>query len=164
MKVYDIEYSFEKEIELIKPEGSLDGEFEELEVLENQFETIVSHIQIGNDNFHEATFEATDILDEVFGEVNYTILCVQEIPMIDILNWPGEGEPCNCPQCKADRMSDEDVMHFNCPECNEPLKTANDEWEYINCRKCGMVILRDNIIYMGKNKFKAIKIKDIKED
>jgi hypothetical protein len=148
------------EIKVDLPEGMLEGELPEEE---SHWETINDHIQIGGEDFHEAVFEATDILDDAFGEDAYTMLAVQEVAGVDILNWPGENEPCSCPQCRADRMADEDVMHFNCPKCNHAIKAAPGDWEGLNCPNCGEGILHDNIIDLGKNKYKVIKIKENKE-
>jgi predicted RNA-binding Zn-ribbon protein involved in translation (DUF1610 family) len=161
LKIYDIEYSFDKKIEYEKPEGMLDGELGEIE---DEWEYIDAHMQIGGEDFHEAVFEATDMLDQALGEGEYTILAVQEVAGVDILNWPGENEPCSCPQCRADRMADEDVMHFNCPKCNHAIKAAPGDWEGLNCPNCGEEILHDNIIDLGKNKYKVIKIKEKKEE
>ena len=161
MKIYDIEYGFEKKIEYEKIEGMLDGEVENPE---DEYEYVVNHIQIGNESFHKAVFEATEMLDEVLGEDEYNILAIQEVAGVEILNWPGEGEPCGCPQCRADRMADEDVMHFSCPECDFEIKAAPGDWEALNCPECEEVILHDNIIDLGKNKYKVIKIKEKKEE
>ena len=53
-------------------------------------------------------------------------------------------------------------MIFACPECNKNIRVAHGDWESINCPECGEMILQDNIIDLGKNQYKAIKIEEKK--
>jgi hypothetical protein len=159
LKIYNVEYKIERIVEREKFEGALDCEFEDSE---EELEEVIIDIQMGGDNFFGVTFEATEMLSKAFGEKEYELLGIQEIPNVEIMNWPGENSPCDCPVCKAKEMSDEDVMMFTCPDCNKNIRVAHGEWEGINCPHCGEIILQDNIIDLGKNQYKAIKIEEKK--
>jgi glutaredoxin len=160
VKLYDIEYTFDREVKPEIMDGSLEGEFEEEQ---DMMEHVDTHLQLGCDNFETAVDEAIAMLDETFGDDIYNIVAIQEVAGVDILNWPGEGEPCNCPYCKAERMADEDVMCFACPYCGKEIRVAHGDWEAIPCIECGETILHDNIVDLGRNKYKAIKIQERKE-
>lgn len=186
MKIYDIEYNYEKKVEFEVEEqqipGALKGEFENFNNVEEEhedfedIEIVNAHMQIGGFDFKSATMEAVNMLDSVFlneeDEENeesydyeifpdgYEIVGVVEIQGLNILNWPGEGEPCDCPQCKAKLMADEDVMVFNCPDCQEEIKVPIDGWELVLCRKCECQILRSGVINLGNNKYTYLKLED----
>ena len=160
MKLYDIEYTFDREVKPERMEGSLEGEFEEEQ---DVIEHIDTHLQLGCNDFESAVEEALSMLDETFGDMDYNIVAIQEVSGVDILNWPGEGEPCQCPYCKAERMADEDIMHFACPYCGTEIKVADGDWDAIPCIECGESILHDNIINLGRNNYKAIKIQERKD-
>ena len=160
MKLYDIEYTFDRELKPEIIEGSLEGEFEEDQ---DMMEHIDAHLQLGCNNFEAAVEEAVSMLDETFEDTVYEIVAIQEVSGVDILNWPGEGEPCQCPYCKAERAAEEDIMRFNCPYCNNEINVVDGNWESIPCIECGEIILHDNIINLGRNKYKAIKIQERKD-
>lgn len=160
MKLYDIEYAFDIEIEEEKIEGALEDEIQETQA---RTQHTIMHIQLGCEDFGEAVNEANIMLDEIFEDGDYEILAIQEVSGVDILNWPGEGEPCGCPYCKAERAADEDIMKFDCPYCGKEIRVVDGDWEHIPCIECGEIIYHDNIINLGRNKFKAIKINDRKE-
>ena len=160
MKLYDIEYTFDRELKPEIIEGSLEGEFEEDQ---DMIEHIDTHLQLGCNNFEAAVEEAVSMLDETFEDTVYEIVAIQEVSGVDILNWPGEGEPCQCPYCKAERAAEEDIMRFNCPYCNNEISVVDGSWESIPCIECGEIILHDNIVNLGRNKYKAIKIQERKD-
>jgi len=137
------------------PEGMLEEEIDE----EDLEETVANVIHVGAEDFFDATRIAMEILSEFFeSEEDYEIRSVKEMYGINVVNWAGENEPCDCPYCKAERMADEDLMHFDCPICKNIVKVADGEWEDIQCRECGTTIQRDRIIDIGRGKYKVIII------
>ena len=87
-----------------------------------------------------------------------------EVQGLNILNWPGEGVPCDCPQCRASNMADEDVIKIQCPDCGDELRLPIDEWGLVLCRKCECQILRSGVISLGNNKYTYIKLEDKNDD
>jgi hypothetical protein len=73
LKIYNIEYTTEQKVErrMIDDTG-MDVEFKMDD--EDEFENVTLYMQIGGDNFYGATFEATEMLNEVYGENEYEIL------------------------------------------------------------------------------------------
>lgn len=161
MKIYEIDYSFEHEYEL--PEGILPEEVDD----EERYEYVSANMFIGAPDFDTAWDWATDMLEQVFPPIDgisqYELRGVKEIQGMDILNWPGEEDPCNCPFCRAERMADEDLMHFECHNCHHEIKIADGDWEAICCPECGEQIYRDGLLNTGGGKFKVIKVSN-KED
>jgi len=188
LKVYDIEYNFERKTEFDDEEeypqipGALKGEFQDINKIEDDdgnykdfenIEIINMHMQIGSMDFQSATMEAIDMLDDAFGDEEgeyfyeykvfpegYEILGVVEVQGLNILNWPGEGNPCDCPQCQARDMAEEDVMVFNCPNCGNEIRVPIDSWNLVLCRKCECQILRSGVISLGNNKYTYLKLEE----
>jgi len=139
--VYEVKYLFKGVEEVIK-----DYDFVLNEEEPPTEETILEgNIYVGCDCIQDAFVEASEILDDMLEDEDYEIIAVNGLP-INIMNWPGEGEPCQCPFCRAERMADEDRMHFECPKCQEKIEVADGGWEEIQCPKCHNEIARDRVI------------------
>lgn len=61
---------------------------------------------------------------------------------------------CDCPFCRADRCSPDELLTFDCPECNKQIKVA-DGWETISCDnpKCRTEIKREQIRVSSDGKY-----------
>lgn len=154
MKIFGIDYSFKRDKEL--PEGALEDEFDE----EDLMEIVSTTIHVGAENFFDATAIATEILNSYFEyEDDYEIRSVKEIYGVYVINWGMEDGDCDCPYCRAERMADEDLMHFECPKCHKPIRVADGDWDDIECKECGAPIQRDRIIDIGRGRYKVIEIK-----
>ncbi len=177
MQVYDVEYNYSRRlseeeinisIEIEKEEGN-DIDKDNLPKDDNGNIEIwrmeeENHLQWGGDDYFTIANEVASLFDDLYGEDGYEILAICKIKDIDIVNWPGEGEPCDCWFCRSKDKAYEDTMHFNCPSCGEEIKILDDGWELIFCRKCNEQILREGLIDIGNNKFQAIKIENNKDD
>lgn len=154
MKLFEIQYSYFEEIEL--PE-ELEEEFEEGE----NTQEMIRSMFVGAESFEEALGIAMQILDEYFDNPeDYKIRATKEMLGIDIINWGMDGKPCDCPFCRAERMADEDLMHFECPICKSKLSVADGGWDDIDCPSCKHPIHRDRIIDIGHGKYMVIEIKE----
>jgi Zn finger protein HypA/HybF involved in hydrogenase expression len=149
--VYEVKYLFKSTI------SSNNNSIENDE--ENTEEDSISegNMYLGCDCIQDAFIEGAEILDNMLDGENYEIIAVNGLP-INIMNWPGEGEPCQCPFCRAERMADEDRMHFECPKCKEKIEVADGGWEEIQCPKCQNEISRDKVIDIGNGKQKVLEI------
>lgn len=165
MKIYEISYTLAEEVELPEDVELPDG------IDENDIRKFTEcTIHLGGNDIASVLEEAAYSIEAIHGDLEdeefipeYEIAGIKELPNVDVINWPGEFEPCQCPQCRAKRMASEDVMHFNCPNCNHSIDAAPDNWETLYCSECDQEILHDNIIELGDNKYKVIKISERKE-
>lgn len=160
MKIYEIEFTRVEKIQIpedaILPEG-IDRD--------NIHEHVTEKIHLGAEYFGEALDLAVEAIEDMFFEgydredIKYDINVVKELEGVDVLNWPGEFDECNCPFCKAERIAEEDVMKVECPnpECKNILRVADNGWEGISCPECKTEIDRASLCLMGKN-YKVIHI------
>lgn len=153
MKIWNVEYSVLVDMRKLESDGALDGN-------EDDQELIDLDLQIGSEDFFEAGIMAEEILNNRFGENNYNITGCSEIPDVDVINWPGEEEPCNCPFCRAERMNPKDIMIFNCPKCEKEIKIAPTGWNSILCENCKEEISFNSIVGLGGNKYKVLKFEN----
>jgi len=163
LKLWEIEYTFEYIKEVSKE--NIDDEFNDVKTEENNISYITTKLHLGASDITDAMIMALEICDKNMDEHNikYEINAVREVFGVDILNWPGEGEPCNCPYCRAERMADEDLMHFECFSCKTELKVSDGGWESILCTACGEEIFRDGLLDIGNGRFKTIKVSNKEE-
>lgn len=61
---------------------------------------------------------------------------------------------CDCPFCRADRCSPDELLVFECPGCGKQIRVA-DSWETIACDdpKCRTEIKRDQIKISSDGKY-----------
>jgi hypothetical protein len=121
-------------------------------------------------NFDEAKASAEEYIESVIEDnETYDILNITMLPNINIVNsiedeLEGEHPPyvgdCSCPYCTVESCASEMQMVFNCPNCNEELKVADNNWEKIFCIKCYHGIERDELYKDedGKWVFKGLEI------
>lgn len=131
MNIYSIKfYYFEK-----------GEETDEFEIHEGKFE-------VGAINLASAYVQADKFL-EIKCEEKYEIISIKNIRKINLINWPGENEPCQCPSCRTERAAPEDIIEFQC-SCGEQFRLI-DDFGIIQCEKCEKIIRREDLIGSGKN-------------
>jgi ribosomal protein L37AE/L43A len=157
MKIWNVGYSVMVDIRKLESNGELEGD-------EYDQELVNLDLQIGALDFFDASIIAEEILDNRFGEDNYDITGCSEMSDVNIVNWPGEEESCNCPFCRAERMNIEDVMIFNCPKCDKEIKIAPNGWDNIRCIECKEEISFSSIVGLGGNKYKVLKLAENKKE
>ena len=157
MKIWNVGYSVMVDITKLESNGKLVGD-------EYDQELVNLGLQIGAEDFFEASVIAEEILDNRLGEGNYEFTGCVEMQDVNVVNWPGEEESCNCPFCRADRMNIEDVMFFNCPKCGKEIKIAPNGWDAINCTECKEEIAFSSIIGLGGNQYQVLKLTENKKE
>jgi predicted RNA-binding Zn-ribbon protein involved in translation (DUF1610 family) len=111
-------------------------------------EVIGGDFHVGAYSLAKAFLEASEYLDEHIGEEEYEITAIKE--KMNVINWPGEDEPCDCLGCRTERAAEEDKIRFTCKGCNAEIIIV-DDFEEIMCPSCGIPILRDRIIGTNNN-------------
>jgi hypothetical protein len=159
LKIFEIEFSGVEKIDV--PDDAVLPEEVDRANLHRHVDEI---IYIGADYLYEALEIANDKIEETFfteQEHDFDIISVKELEGMGILNWPGEGNDCDCPFCMAENIAEEDVMKVECPNCHAILRVADNGWESIPCTECKTEITRNSLCLMGKN-YKVIHIADSK--
>lgn len=145
MIIYKVEF---KTVIVVDEEGvPVDGMEDDAEG-ELHNEVIGGEFHVGAYSLPKAFLEASKYLDEHIGEDEYEITTIKEKDKINIINWPNDGDDCQCLACRTERAAAEDRIRFTCKGCGADLIVV-DDWQEIQCPSCGIPILRDRLI--GKN-------------
>ena len=114
---------------------------------------------IGSNKLTEAYLLAEEYIQKVYPDLeedDYDIIAVNEIENLNVINWPEEEE--FCPFCEADTAPPEDVLEFDCIDCQTSIRVV-DGWDTIDCPQCSYEIHRDRIV--GSNgKYLMIRTKE----
>lgn len=114
---------------------------------ETMSEKVMGHFDLGTDTLPDAYLEAAEYLDNAVGEDEYEITGIVEREDVQIINWPGDNEDCQCDSCRTERAADEDKISFDCI-CGHRITIINDFKEII-CPSCRKIIMRDRVIGSG---------------
>lgn len=143
MNVYSIKFRTSIAID---EEGRVLGEEEVAD--ESLRKPLEESFELGAESLGEAFIEATEFLEAQLDEGDYDIVSVTLLD-INILNWPGDGEPCPCVWCRTERSAEEDKVSF-VHSCGGEIKVVSDGWDSMLCPRCGEVILRDRLVGSGR--------------
>ena len=120
---------------------------------ETEEETMVGrvdgHFDIGSDSLANAFLEGSEYLDNAVGEDDYEITGVVEREDINVVNWPGDNEDCQCDSCRTERAAPEDRISFSC-SCGYDIIIITDFKDF-QCPNCKKVISRDRVIGSNGN-------------
>jgi ribosomal protein S27E len=159
LKIYEVDFVVKEKIEI--PDGAeLPDDFDR----ENARALIDHRIHLGGISFYDVLEEAESSIEDAFTDEetkekpDFEITSIKEIPLIDVLNWPGEGSECDCPMCRAERMADEDIMKVECPKCGDITRIADGGWDWIKCHKCETQIERSSLIEAGLSLYKVLNL------
>ena len=87
------------------------------------------------------------ISNEMIESGDLEIISMSEIEIggksVNIVNYV---EPdCNCAYCRAFKVPLDMIIKFNCPNCGDELRLAENGWELVGCTKCNADIYRHNL-------------------
>jgi len=131
-------------------------DLEQMEINDDERHLERIEFQICAEDYEEANIVGINMirdminLDDEEDNSEFDIQGVDCIDNINISNWgielPSEHEQY-CPYHAANHCADEDLMKFNCSECNEEIVVADNGWEHIHCsnNNCDNVILRSEV-------------------
>ena len=146
MNIYTVNFYFvvnvDEEGNIIENEDDIDENNSHLGKAEGKF-------GIGSNNIENALLQAIDYLNENVGEDEWYISSIAEIDELNVVNWPGENDDCQCVACRTERAAPEDKITFEC-YCGLGITIVNDFNEFV-CPNCGKEILRDRIIGSNGN-------------
>jgi hypothetical protein len=126
-------------------------------------ERVDGGFDLGSVSLPDAYLEAAEYLDEAIGEEEYEVTSISEREDIQIINWPGDNEECQCDSCRTERAAPEDRITFKCIKCGYDI-TIVDDFKMIKCPNCRKEISRDRIIGSGTNYLMLDIDGDNKED
>jgi hypothetical protein len=153
MNIYSVKFWFNVNFD---SEGNIVEELDEEEMVGEENDDIESRIadgkfEIGAGNLAQALLNSIEYLDKNIGKDNYNISSVSVCEDINIINWPGENEECQCVYCRTERAADEDKLIFSCNKCGCEIKIIDGGWDEISCPHCNEEIHRDRIIGSNGN-------------
>lgn len=100
-------------------------------------------VELGAIDLPSAYLEADEFLEQHF-DLGFEIKSIKLLEKVMIVNWPGDGEDCQCPFCRTERAAPEDLITFQC-KCGENY-TLVDDFGSIVCPKCNQTINRQDLI------------------
>jgi hypothetical protein len=105
---------------------------------------IEDDFEVGSENIAGAYIIGDEFLKIMYkdDESVCEIISVNLLP-VNIINWPGDGEPCDCPYCRTERAAPEDIIEFDC-SCGKKHKFI-DDFGMIKC-DCGKFIRREDLV------------------
>ena len=142
MKIYEVIFSTTV---FLDDEGNLVEEQED-----GNEEEISGIFHVGANVLGQAYIDAFQYLDIHIGEKKYAIDSVKEKKKINLINWPNEGDDCQCVSCRTARAAEEDKITFD-HTCGQSISIVADGWDKIICPNCQKEILRDRIIGSNGN-------------
>lgn len=100
-------------------------------------------LEIGANSVTQALLEADEFIAENV-TVEFEIKSIKLLEKINIVNWPGDGDDCQCARCRTERAAPEDCITFQCT-CGE-IYTLIDDFGGIQCKECHKIIRREDLI------------------
>ena len=126
------------------------GDIVEEEDEDTSTQKLNGRVDVGANNVGSAFVEAMEFLNSEIGEDNWNITSIKEITKMNLINWPGDNDECQCLSCRTERAAPEDTIQFK-HNCGGDIRVVESGWEKITCPNCNKEIFRDRIIGSNGN-------------
>ena len=112
----------------------------------------VNTMNLQANNFLHATEFMIEFLDNNFGEDSWEILSIKtKFNFIDAsqdnnvhIDWTPK-DTAECPICALEHTVLDNILEFECWNCDEHYRLADNSWKTVTCNKCESIIERSKL-------------------